>query len=215
MKVTLGPIMTGKAQPFRGEEASAITKTPVAGPVRVGPMGLEGDEQADRVHHGGIDKAIHHYAHDHYATWESEIGAHPLLAAPGGFGENISTTGIVEADLRIGDRLRMGTALVEVSHGRQPCWKIDHKFARKGMTARVIETGRSGWYYRVIEPGVVAEGDSLELLERGNEGWTLERVFHLILPGNPERDGDEIRALLALPALAEAWKARARSLLGE
>lgn len=215
MKVTLGPIMTGKAQPFRGEEASAIAKGPVAGPVCIGPMGLEGDEQADRVNHGGPDKAIHHYAFDHYATWESEIGPHPLLAAPGGFGENISTTGILEGDLWIGDRLRMGTALVEVSHGRQPCWKIDHKFARKGITARIIETARPGWYYRVIEPGTVAQGDTLELVERGHEGWSVERVFRLLLPGKPQHDGDEIRELLDLPALAEAWKARARKLLSE
>ncbi|MDD3800522.1 MAG: MOSC domain-containing protein [Novosphingobium sp.] len=213
--VPLGPIMTGRARAFRGEEASAIAKVPVAGPVRIGPLGLEGDEQADRVNHGGPDKAIHHYALDHYPVWESEIGPHPLLAAPGGFGENISTTGLTESGLWIGDRLRLGTALVEVSHGRQPCWKIDHRFQRKGVTARVIQTARSGWYYRVIEPGTVQEGDRLELVARGHEGWSVERVFRLLLPGKPARDGDAIRELLGLAALAEAWKARARTLLGQ
>ncbi|OCC23214.1 molybdenum cofactor biosysynthesis protein [Croceicoccus estronivorus] len=213
--VTIGPVMTGRARAFRGDEPSAIAKTPAEGPVRIGPLGLEGDEQADRINHGGPDKAIHHYALDHYSSWQEEIGPHPLLGSPGGFGENISTTGLTESDLWIGDRLRLGTALVEVSHGRQPCWKIDHRFQRKDVTARIIQTARSGWYYRVIEPGSVQAGDTLELVERGHEGWSVERVFRLLLPGKPARDGNEIRELAGLSALADVWKARARKLLGE
>ncbi|MCB2087907.1 MAG: MOSC domain-containing protein [Sphingomonadaceae bacterium] len=213
MNFTLGPIMTGTIHPFRGEEGSAIAKRPVSGSVRIGPLGIEGDEQADRVHHGGVDKAIHHYPLDHYPFWREELGEHDLLRAPGGFGENISTTGLTECDLLIGDRLRLGTALVEVSQGRQPCWKLDHRFQRKGVTARIIATGRSGWYYRVLEPGMAQQGDRLELVERGAENWSVERVFRLLLPGKPDRDGAEIRQLLDLPQLADAWKVRARKLL--
>jgi MOSC domain-containing protein YiiM len=212
MKYSIGPVMLGKALPFRGEEASAIAKRPVTGQVRIGPMGLEHDEQADRVNHGGLDKAIHHYPHDHYAFWHEELGGHELLNAPGAFGENITTSSLLERDLWIGDRLRLGTALVEVSQGRQPCWKIDHRFARKGVTARVLQTARSGWYYRVIEPGIVQAGDTLELVERGHEGWTVERVFRLLLTTKPRQGRDELREVEKLGALARSWKERARKL---
>lgn len=215
MKHTIGPVMLGKASAFRDEERSAIAKHPVSGPISIGPMGLEGDEQADLVNHGGLDKAIHHYPHDHYAYWQDELDGHELLRAPGAFGENITTDGLVENGLCIGDRLRLGTALVEVSQGRQPCWKIDHRFARKGVTARVLQTGRSGWYYRVIEPGSVQEGDLLELVERRHEGWTVERVFKLVLTGKRQREEAELRALVQLPELAESWKQRVTRNLGE
>ncbi len=142
-----------------------------------GPLGLVGDEQADLTVHGGTDKAIHHYPHDHYPAWAAELNGHPLLTARGAFGENITTDGLTEDQVCIGDRLRLGQALVEVSQGRQPCWKIDHRFERKGVTARVIESGRCGWYYRVLEPGPVGEGDTVELVERPHPRWTVARAF--------------------------------------
>lgn len=215
MRYAIGPVMLGKTRPFRGEEGSAIAKQPVSGPICIGPMGLEGDEQADRVNHGGPDKAIHHYPHDHYGFWQEELGGHALLRAPGAFGENITTGGLVEGGLCIGDRLRLGAALVEVSQGRQPCWKIDHRFARKGVTARILQTARSGWYYRVVEPGAVQEGDLLELVERRHEGWTVERVFRLLLGGKRQGDEADIRAVVQFPELAGSWKQRAFRILGE
>lgn len=215
MKYTIGPIMLGKVRPFRGEEGSAIAKQPVFGPVRIGPMGLEGDQQADRVNHGGPDKAILHYPHDHYGFWQEELDGHALLQEPGAFGENITTDGLVESSLCIGDRLRLGTALVEVSQGRQPCWKVDHRFARKGVTARILQTARSGWYYRMIEPGTVEEGDQIELIDRLHENWTVERVFRLLLTGKRGDDTTDIRAVARLPELAESWKQRASRILGE
>ena len=213
MKYPIGPIMLGKVAPFRGAEASAIDKLPVHAPLKVGPMGFEGDEQADRVNHGGHDKAVHHYPHDHYAFWQDELGGHELLSGPGAFGENITTSGLIEGDLYIGDRFRLGTALVEVSQGRQPCWKLDHRFARKGVTARVLQTARSGWYYRVVEPGTVQAGDMLELVERGHRGWSVERVFRLLLTGKPRQGLQELRELAQLAALSGNWKKRALKLL--
>ena len=213
MQFTIGPIMVGKAQPFRGEEHSAIAKAPVTGPVRVGPLGLEGDEQADRAHHGGVDKAIHHYPRDHYPFWQNELDGHALLNRPGAFGENITTTGLTETTLCLGDRLKLGTATVEVSQGRQPCWKLDHRFARKGVMAGVMQTARSGWYYRVVEPGTVQAGDTLDLIERPHEGWTVERVFRLVLTGRPDRDREDLQQLFGFPALAATWRERVRVLL--
>ncbi|MBD3730290.1 MAG: MOSC domain-containing protein [Sphingomonadales bacterium] len=206
--------MTGKIRPFRGDEGSAIDKRPVSGRVRIGPLGIEGDEQADPVHHGGPDKAIHHYPFDNYPFWVDEIGDHPLLAAPGGFGENISTTRLGEDEMLIGDKLRLGTALVEISQGRQPCWKIEHRFGHKGMMAWIIETGRCGWYYRVLEPGTVEEGDPITLVERGHEGWTVAWALRLAMLGDAKHDRNWLEAMVDLPALAEPWKARARKRLG-
>lgn len=207
MKLTLGPIMVGTPVPFRGEEASAIRKQPVNGPVAVNPLGLAGDEQADKVHHGGVDMAVHHYPHDHYPAWREELDDHPLLAKAGAFGENISTDGLTEDEVLIGDRFRLGSALVEVSQGRQPCWKIDHKFERKGITLRVLQTVRCGWYYRVLEPGTVAEGDTFELVERGHEGWDVARVFRAIYhKGATTR---ELVGVAQLTALSQEWRERA------
>ena len=207
MKLTLGPVMVGAAVPFRGEERSAIAKQPVTGSLAVGPTGLAGDEQGDPVHHGGAEMAVHHYPHDHYPAWRAELDDHPLLGAPGAFGENISTDGLTEENVLIGDRFRLGSALVEVSQGRQPCWKIDHKFQRKGITLRVIETVRCGWYYRVLEPGTVAQGDSFELVERGHEGWDVARVFRAIYhKGASTR---ELVGVAQLDSLAQEWRERA------
>ena len=214
MSITIGPVMIGRAMSFRGKELSAIAKHPADGPIAVGPLGLVGDMQADLTVHGGPDKAVHHYPHDHYAAWREELDDHELLAAPGAFGENITTTGLTEADLCIGDRFRLGSALVEVSQGRQPCWKIDHKFKRKGITARVIETGRSGWYYRVIEPGTVQADDTLELIERGMGGWSVERTFRLLIGGGHREDPAALAALADLAALAGPWRHRAAKLAG-
>lgn len=204
MRFTLGPVMVGRPAPLRGGEQSAIFKHLVAGPVAVGPLGLYGNEVADKQHHGGVDMAIHHYPHDHYAAWAEELGGHELLAAPGAFGENITTDGLTEADICIGDRLRLGSALVEVSQGRQPCWKIDHKFQCKGITARVVETIRCGWYYRVIEPGTIAEGDALELIERGFEGWDVARVFRAMFHKGASRE--ELLGVARLESLSQGWR---------
>jgi MOSC domain-containing protein YiiM len=214
MHTVIGPVMLGRAEPFRGEERSAIAKHPAGAPVMAGPLGLAGDEQADLTVHGGIDKAIHHYPHDHYPAWAAELGGHALLAAPGAFGENITTEELTEDAVCIGDRFRLGQALVEVSQGRQPCWKIDHRFQRKGVTARVIASGRCGWYYRVLEPGTVGEGDTLELLDRPHPAWTVARAFHLLIAGGHKAEPEAVAELGALPELAESWQARAWRLAG-
>ena len=204
MRLTLGPVLVGTPVAFRGDETSAIRKAPTTGPVAVGPLGLAGDEQADKVHHGGVEMAVHHYPHDHYPLWREELEQHPLLKAAGAFGENISTDGLTEDNVWIGDRFRLGSALVEVSQGRQPCWKIDHTFQRKGITARVLQTIRCGWYYRVLEPGLVAEGDDFELIERGHEGWSVERVFRAIY--HKGASTPELVGVAKLDKLTQNWR---------
>ena len=208
MKTGILAVLTGKARPFRGDEPSAIGKLPVTDAVAVGAMGLAGDEQADRTVHGGIDKAIHHYPADHYQWWRDQLGAVPLLGAAGAFGENISTKGLDEHNVFLGDRFRLGTALVEVTQARQPCWKLDHRFGTKGVMAGVVKTRRSGWYYRVLEPGTVRAGDELELVERPYPEWPLASLFGLLIGGEAKDRPADLRALRDVPALAETWKVR-------
>jgi len=209
MKADILAVLLGKVHPFRGDdEPSAIGKLPVAHPVAVGAMGLAGDEQADRTVHGGIDKAIHHYPADHYDWWRGHLVDAPLLDAPGAFGENISTTGLDEQNVFLGDRFRLGTALVEVTQARQPCWKLDHRFGTKGVMAQVVKTRRTGWYYRVLEPGEVRAGDTLGLVERPYPEWPLASLFGLLIGGEAKDRPADLRALRDVPVLAETWKIR-------
>lgn len=206
-------INCGKALPFRGDDVSAIAKTPVAGSVHAGSLGLSGDEQGDLTVHGGVDKAIHHYPQDHYAWWREALGDDDMLRTPGAFGENVATEGLTEEAICIGDRWRLGTALVEVSQGRQPCWKLDHRFGGRPVMARMVKARRCGWYYRVVEEGMVAAGDALELVERPYSGWSVARVFGLLIAGDHKKDRDSLQALGEVGALAESWKARRLKLL--
>lgn len=214
MTFRIDAVLTGKPRRFGAKgEASAIAKTPVAGALHVGFLGIAGDEQADLTVHGGPDKAIHHYPRDHYDWWRGTLGDHALLAAPGAFGENISTAGLVENEACLGDRYRLGNALVEISQGRQPCWKLGHRFGVASVPATVVSSRRSGWYYRVIEEGSVAPGDALVLVERPLPDWSVERVFMLLIGGAGKREPAALRALVATEALAKTWRVRAEKLL--
>lgn len=179
------------------------------GLVAIGCEGLAGDQQADRVHHGGPDMAIHYYPRDHYGYWRDFLGDHALLDGPGALGENVASLGLVETAACIGDRYRLGTALVEISQGRKPCWKIDHRFGHKGMSAEVVRTGRAGWYFRVIEDGAVQAGDALQLLDRPHPEWSVARVFALIVAGGHKDDPGTLRDLAGLAPLSQDWRRRA------
>ncbi len=182
---TLHTVLRGRARPYarfdgRPGGMSGIDKHPVTGPVTLTAQGLEGDEQGDRSVHGGPDKAIHHYAWEHYATWQAELGDLPVLRQPGAFGENFSTTGITEASLCWGDRVRVGSCLLELAQTRQPCWKLNTRFGHAHMARQVQTTGRTGWYWRVLEGGQVQAGDALYLRERPHPDWLLTRVLQVL-----------------------------------
>jgi MOSC domain-containing protein YiiM len=199
----LDALLVGEVRPL-GSVESAIHKSPVEGPTRLEVDGLVADTQADRRVHGGIEKAVHHYPRDHYAAWRADLGDHPLLEAPGAFGENLSTLGIVEADVCLGDEWRLGGARLQVSQGRQPCFKLALRFGRKDMPRLLQASGRTGWYYRVLECGDVRVGDVLELAARPHPEWPLTRATRVLY----ERmlDHGELRAMASLPSLAESWR---------
>ena len=128
-------------------------------------MGLEGDEQAEAVIHGGPYQAVLQYAVHHYDTWRAEFPDIAARFGPGGFGENIVAAIFDETNLCIGDTLRLGGALVCVTQSRQPCYKLNHRFGHPSMSRRAQESFRTGWFYSIIEPGFVKPGDSIALID--------------------------------------------------
>jgi len=198
-------VRTGRARPYGPQgQPSAIDKQPVAGPVRAGAEGFEGDEQGDRRHHGGPDKALHAYAAAHYPAWREALPHAAARFQPGAFGENLVVEGIAEDAICIGDRWRAGGALLEVSQGRQPCWKLNLRFGLTDMARRVQTSGRTGWYFRVLEPGEIAPGDTARLTGRPHPGWPLDRISRLLYRDMLDREA--LSGLAALPGLPESWR---------
>ncbi len=196
-------ICIGSAAPFRGRDKSAIAKQPLPDRVAITSDGVSGDVQVDRRHHGGPDMAVHHYPYDHHAVWRAEIGDNPLLDQPGSFGSNLSTIGLTEGNVLLGDRYRLGTVLLEACQPRQPCWKIEHQFGAKGMVKRIMRTGRCGWFYRVIEAGEAQAGDDLLLVEPGLADWPIARVFEAIWGSNTPTDLVLLQQVAGLAPLAD------------
>lgn len=212
MKLELEAICTGTARPFNGAETSAIAKRPREGLVQVLEEGLAPDEQADRRVHGGPEMALHLYPLDHHAFWREQIGDIGLLDEPGAFGSNLAVRALTEGDVHIGDRFRLGSALIEVSQPRQPCWKIEHRFGHKGMVATIIQTARAGWYYRVLETGEVQAGDMLERVEVGEQDWSIARTFTALVAGKATRE--ELETLAEMERLTPRLREKARAKLG-
>lgn len=209
-RISLRPeVFAGAVAPLPGDtRLSGISKWPIAGPWIIAATGLVGDAQADLKVHGGPEKALHHYPREHYSVWQSEIGPHWLLEQGGAFGENLSTVGCTEAEICIGDILRLGSALLQVSQGRQPCWKLNARFGRNDMAYAVQKTGRTGWYYRVLEPGQAAPDDTLHLMGRPHPDWPLARLIRLLYHDTMALD--ELAEMADLPSLAEGWRKLAR-----
>lgn len=192
----------GAAIPMDRPWTTGFFKEPVGGPVRVGTTNLEGDGQADLRVHGGPDKAVLLYAAAHYPAWQEELG----FAMPfGAFGENLSVEGMTEAEACIGDVLEIGTARLQVAQPRGPCWKIARRWKMRDLSARVQRSGRTGWYARVLQEGVVQAGDPVVLVHRPHPEWTVARANEL-LHAKPGREA-ESKALAALTELDASWRA--------
>lgn len=192
-------VLTGRAVAYATKPytLSAIDKKPVAGPIYTDFLGLAGDEQGDHRFHGGVDKAVNFYPYEHYGFWRNRLGAMSLLDTPGAFGENLSTLGMTENDLCLGDKLRIGTTLMEISQIRQPCWKLNLRFGIREMASLVQHSLRTGFYCRVLEPGVLEAGNVIKLVVRPHPDWTLSRLSILLY--QPPLDVDLLEAALNLP----------------
>lgn len=207
-------LMTGRKVDFGRGEESAIAKQPVTGKVRITREAMGDDQQADRVHHGGPDMALHHYPVDHHAYWRAEIGEHDLLDQPGAFGSNMATTGLLEDSVWLGDRFRLGSALIEACQPRQPCWKIEHRFGQKGMVAKILGSGRCGWFYRVIEEGEAQAGDALERVSRGDPEWSMRAMFEALWGTATPQDKDLLAKLVSHDLLPEKLRAKTLARIG-
>ena len=176
-------------------------KTDVAGPAMLRRLNLDGDGQGDLKNHGGPDKAVLCYALTHYPRWRDELQKPDL--PHGAFGENFTIDDLDETNVCIGDVYTVGGAVVQVSQPRQPCWKIAARWRMPDLLDRVLNSGRTGWYVRVLQEGVVQAGDALQLVERPNPAWSVARATDVI---RAPRDLDGARGLLGCSALAESWR---------
>jgi MOSC domain-containing protein YiiM len=183
---------------------SAYDKSPIAGPVRVRALGVEGDEQYDREVHGGVHMAVLAYDSGHYPGWRAELALPEI--GPGGFGENLVVSGADESSVCIGDVWRLGTATLQVSQPRGPCANISRRWNREAFLQRVTETARGGWYLRVLEEGVIEAGSTIERIERTHAGWSVERVFRARI--DRETPEETLAAIADLEALSPEWRRR-------
>ncbi|MEM8964557.1 MAG: MOSC domain-containing protein [Acidobacteriota bacterium] len=200
---TIGALFRGPSKTRWADKApSAIDKKPVEGPVRILRSGIEGDQQADPRVHGGPERALHHYPVQHYQTWRERFGDLATLR-PGGVGENLSVDRFDETGVCIGDSFRIGTAIIQVSQGRVPCWKLVRHTGVDDMATAFLDTGHTGWYARVLEAGEARVGDPIELIDRTQTAWSVARVIRAYL--DKKLDREHIEELATLPGLSTHW----------
>ena len=179
--------------------------------MKVEPLGLAGDAQADLAVHGGPEKAVYAYAVAHYAAWAEDYPQHRDQLVPGGFGENLTIEGLVERDLCVGDVHRVGSAVLQVCQPRQPCFKLALYFDDNKLPRAMVRNGRAGWYYRVLEPGEISAGEAVSLVERPHPAFRFDRLIEIVNFGNASED--ECRAMADMTGLASRLRARAGAAL--
>ena len=191
-----------RKETFSGKEIfTGICKQPATSPLHLGKLGFEHDGVGDLKHHGGIDKAVCVYSLDHYPFWEETLGMKLPVAA---FGENLTVSDADEDDICIGDIFRLGTALVQVSQPRQPCRTLAARYGRDDLIKLVVDSGRTGFYFKVLEEGNVEKGSELILEERDTHAVTVSfanRTYH-----HDRKNCDAVEKVLAVPALSASWR---------
>ncbi|MBP1914268.1 MOSC domain-containing protein YiiM [Lederbergia galactosidilyticus] len=189
-------------EPMEREWTSGIFKEPVHGPIWVGKTNVSGDGQADLKNHGGPEKAIFAYPSSHYLYWQEELKTADIR--PGGMGENFSLEYVKEEQISIGDTFQVGEVMIQVSQPRQPCWKPARRFKRKELALLIQNTGKTGWYFRVLQEGTVQEGDKLILLERPHPEWTIAQCNYVM---HVDKQNMELAQELAnIELLATNWR---------
>jgi MOSC domain-containing protein YiiM len=190
---------------------TSIWKSPREGRVRVATLNIDGDEQSDLTVHGGTAKAVYCYPSEHYAYWRGEL---PGIDLPWGvFGENLTTDGLLETDVCIGDRFRAGSAEFLVTQPRQPCFKLGIRFGREDMIRRFLASGRPGFYVAVVREGEIAAGDPIAFTTRARNSMSVAAIMDLRL--DDEGKDDELRRAAALAELSGGWRDHFRKRLTE
>jgi len=199
----------GRPRPYHDGARSSICKAPIECAVWLGESGLEADEQADRVHHGGPDRALCHYPAEHLGFWRERLPESADVFVPGMLGENLSTHGLAEADVAVGDVFRLGDAVLQITQPRQPCWKVNRRCGVDDLSRRMVAARRTGWLYRVLEPGWVAPGAVLHRADVAAGAPSLTALWDITL--DADATAELLRDAAAAPALAAAWQLRLTS----
>jgi MOSC domain-containing protein YiiM len=182
--------------------STGIFKEPVAGRVMVRTLNLEGDRQADLSVHGGPEKAVYVYPSEHYEFWKHELPDMDLSWAM--FGENLTTTGLLETEINIGDKFRVGTAELMVTQPRMPCYKLGIRFGRTDIIKRFLASERTGFYFSVLKEGDVGAGDEVELLLKNVSGVRVVDITRLY--SSDKENVDLMRRAIATEALPDNWR---------
>ena len=199
-----------RAVTWRGKTiTTGIYKQPVSGRVRIRPLNLEGDRQADLRVHGGPDKAVYAYPSESYELWSRERP--DLDFGPGRFGENLTTQGILDDDVAVGDRFRVGTAELIVTQPRLPCFKLGIKMGSDEFVTEFLERGLYGFYLAVLREGEVEAGDPIVELDRDPHRFGVTEVARLYLDGRDDAEG--MRRAVELDVLPESWRSYFRKRL--
>ncbi|CAM3062637.1 MOSC domain-containing protein [Filibacter tadaridae] len=190
--------------PMDREWESGIFKELVNGPIWVGRTKLDGDGQADIKNHGGPEKAVFAYPKEYYPYWQQELDISDIKV--GGMGENFSVANVTEQSISIGDTFEIGGAILQVSQPRQPCWKPARRYKIKNFALLIQDTGKTGWYFRVLQEGIVEAGQTFNLVDRPSPKWTIEQCNHVM---HVDKNNLQSAAELAeCEWLAVNWKAR-------
>ena len=193
---------------YNGEPvATGIFKDPVRGPVMLRRLNLDGDAQADLAVHGGVSKAVYAYPSEHYEYWNKELPDDYLKHGElpyGMFGENFTTLGLIEDEVNVGDRFRIGSAELMATEPRLPCYKLGIKFGRADIIKRFLQSRRTGIYFAVLKEGKVEAGDAVEVMERDKNKITISDITRLY--AFEKDDLATLRRVVDLEALSASWR---------
>lgn len=183
---------------------TAFLKKPVNGSVTVNKDNIQGDKQADLMNHGGQDKAVYGFSPDHYDYWKQQLNIDHIDY--GKFGDNLSISGLDEADIAIGDRLQINDCVLEVSQPRIPCYKISFEFKDMSMLNKFIAYAHTGVYFRVIKTGTITANSEITIVHKHPANVTIKNLFRAYFDSKFPDQEKVMRAAVAIPELAEAWK---------
>lgn len=199
-------IQVGRPRPLNtpsGPITTAFVKDPVAGPVALRTLGLDGDSQVNTRYHGGPDRALCVYPGEHYAHWAERLGR---SLPPASFGENLTTRGLLEDEVEIGGTYAVGDAVVQVSQPREPCHKLAGRHGVGQLAAWVKRSGRTGFYLRVLEEGVVSPGDAILPVSRPAAGVTVAELNRVTY--RDRRDLEGLERAAGAEGLEAGWRSR-------
>lgn len=195
-------VFTGKIRDYDDSRPSAIAKLQVEGELLLTELGIAGDEQAEKSYHGGTDRALCHYPREHYAHWAQMFPEQAALFCAPAFGENLSTEGLTEQNVFIGDIFRWGDTLIQVTQPRSPCFKLNFHFGISDISAQMQESGRVGWLYRVVAAGKVSAEAPLELLSRVSDVSVYDAAA---IAWFQPFDDEQYHRLLSAAGLSASW----------